>query len=150
MKKYFSATLVTILFGTIDAIAQNPATWTFSIKKIDTKNYEVRITGTLDGDWHTYSQYTPAGGPVPTRIDFIKNPLVTLIGKPKEVGKLEEHFEPLFGVMVKQFGSAVTFIQNVQLKTPVKTAISGNVYFMVCNDEECMPPQKQAFSITLN
>lgn len=150
MKKYLIVALITIIFGGLNVKAQNPVHWDFSAQKIDAKTFEIRLTATLEGDWHTYSQSTPDGGPVPTQIEFAKNPLVIFNGKVNEVGKLEEHFEPLFGVKVKQYSSKITFVQNVKLKAAAKTTINGSVTFMVCNDQECMPPQKQNFSITLN
>ena len=55
----------------------------------------------------------------------------------------------LIGVEVYQFSNKVDFVQVVKLKNAVKTTVSGSVEFMTCNDEECMPPKKQPFSIAL-
>lgn len=131
------------------AQVQNPVHWTFTAKKLNTTTYEIHLTGVIDAGWHTYSQTTPDGGPVPTAITFSANPLVTLVGKPAEVGKLDRHFEKLFGVDVKQFSGKVDFVQRVTLKKPVRTNISGTVDFMVCNDHECLPPSNQTFSVAL-
>lgn len=128
---------------------QNPVKWTFSAKKINATTYEVQMVANIGPGWHTYSQTTPEGGPVPTSISFTKNPLVTLDGPAKEVGKLEQHHEPLFGVDVKQFSGSVTFVQKVKLKTAIKTQVAGSIDFMVCNDKECLPPTSQAFTIAL-
>ena len=130
--------------------AQEPVSWTFTSKKTDDKTYEIRLNAVLNGDWHIYSQSTPDGGPIPTTVSFAKNPILTLDGGVKEVGKVESHFEPLFGVDVKQFSGKVAFVQTVKLKVTVKTKISGSISYMVCNDQECMPPTKQSFSIALN
>jgi thiol:disulfide interchange protein DsbD len=75
---------------------------------------------------------TPKGGPVPTEIKFKKNPLVSINGKIKEVGKLEKHHEPLFDVEVRQFSEKVDFIQILKLKGKAKTALMGTVMYMVC------------------
>src|SRR5436853_2564526 len=91
------------------AQVQNPVHWSYSVKKINTTTYEVHLTASIDGKWHMYSQTTPEGGPVPTSVTFTKNPLLTIDGKTKEVGKLEQKHEPLFGVDVKQFGGKVDF-----------------------------------------
>ncbi len=92
---------------------------------------------------------TPDGGPIPTSITFTKNPLVIVEGKAREVGKLEKHHEPLFGVDVKQFSNTVDFVQLVQLKAPVKTSMNVAVEFMVCNDKQCLPPSTKKFSVAL-
>ena len=149
MKKLIFCFGILLTGAVMSAEAQSPVSWSFSANKLDAKTYEVRLTATLNGDWHTYSQSTPDGGPVPTSISFSKNPLLDFDGKIVEVGKMEEHFEPLFGVNVKQYSSKVTFVQKVKLKTAVKTTLNGSVSFMVCNDEECMPPTKETFSVSL-
>ena len=128
---------------------QNPVKWSYSSKKIDATTYEVHLSATISGEWHLYSQTTPDGGPVATTITFAKNPLITIQGPAKEVGKLQQKHEPLFGVDVKQFGGKVDFVQIVKLKTPVKTNISGTIEFMVCDNTQCLPPSTQKFSIAL-
>lgn len=132
------------------AQVKNPVKWSFTSKKVSPSTYEVHLTATLDRGWHVYSQTTPDGGPVATVFSFSKNPLVALQGGVKEVGKLEQHHEELFGVDVKQFSNKVDFVQTITVKGKAKTALNGSVEFMVCNDHECLPPSSQTFSITLN
>ena len=128
---------------------QNPVHWTFTVQKLSATSYAIHLTATIDAHWHTYSQTTPDGGPVATAIQFTANPLVVLNGKPAELGKMDQHFEKLFGVEVKQYSSKVDFVQKVTLKRPVKTNLSGTINFMVCNDQECLPPSNQSFSLSL-
>lgn len=129
---------------------QKPVKWSYTAKKINPTTYEVHLTANIDGRWHIYSQTTPDGGPVPTSIKFNNNPLITFQGAAKEVGKLQQKHEPLFGVDVKQFGEKVDFVQTIKLKTPVKTNIAGSIEFMVCDDTQCLPPTTQKFSVALN
>lgn len=131
------------------AQVQNPVKWSYKLKKVNATTYEVHITATIDKGWHVYSQTTPDGGPVPTTIKFSKNPLITLVGAAKEVGKLEQRHEELFGVDVKQFSNSVNFIQTIKVKAVVKTAVTGSVEFMVCNDRECLPPTTNKFSLPI-
>lgn len=145
MKKLFIL-LCTVSFVSVCAAQiQNPLTWTFTAKKINVTTFEVHLNAVISGKWHLYSQTTPDGGPVPTTISFSKNPLVILQGKVKEVGKLQQKHEPLFGVDVKQFGGMVDFVQVVKLKSPVKTTVAGTIEFMVCDDTQCLPPATQKF-----
>ena len=150
MKKIFTLNLGLFLSILLSAQMQSPVDWTFSTKKINATTYEIYLTANLEPGWHVYSQSTPDGGPIPTTISFSKNPLVSLNGKAKELGKLEQRFEELFGVDVKQFSDKVSFVQTIQLKGKVKTLLNGNVEFMTCNDRECIPPTTQKFSIALN
>lgn len=132
-----------------DAQVRNPVKWTHSIKAKGSGKYEVRMSAVLEKGWHIYSQHTPDGGPIPTSVVFTKNPLITLVGSVKEVGKLENHYEKLFGVNVKQFSNEVTFVQELTVKGKVKTNISGTLEYMMCNDTECLPPASQRFSLAL-
>ncbi len=132
-----------------NAQVQNPVKWAYKLKKVNATTYEVHITATIDKGWHIYSQTTPDGGPVPTAIKFAKNPLLTLVGAAKEVGKLEQRHEELFGVDVKQFSNTVNFVQTVKVKAAVKTSVVGTVEFMVCNDTQCLPPTTNKFSLSI-
>ncbi|HEY0677847.1 MAG TPA: protein-disulfide reductase DsbD domain-containing protein [Chitinophagaceae bacterium] len=131
------------------AQVKDPVKWVYTAKKINPTTYEVQFTAEIEEDWHIYSQTTPDGGPVPTSISFSKNPLVKPSGGVKEVGKMEQHFEELFGVVVKQYSDKVSFVQIFNVKPGLKTAILASVEYMACNDHECMPPKKQSFSIQL-
>ena len=128
---------------------KQPAKWDFTAKKINATTYEIHLTANLEGGWHIYSQTTPDGGPVATKIKFTANPLITIEGAAKEVGKLEKKHEAIFDVDVKQFSNKVDFVQLVKLKGKVKTNITGSVDYMTCNDRECLPPTNQKFSIAI-
>jgi len=149
MKKIFLLGLATLMLSFAFGQIRNPVKWSFSAKKINASTYEVHITATLESGWHIYSQTTPDGGPVATTITFTKNPLLTLIGTSKELGKLEQKHEELFGVDVKQFSKTVDFVQTIKLKGKVKTSVTGGIEFMTCNDRECLPPKTEKFSIAL-
>ncbi len=149
MKRIITISFLLLFSNILFAQIQNPVEWTATSKKIADKTYEVHITATIDHGWHIYSQTTPDGGPIATSFTFTKNPLIMVEGKAKEVGKLEKHHEPLFGVDVKQFSNTVDFVQLVKLKAPVKTSMNVAVEFMVCNDKQCLPPTTKKLSVAL-
>lgn len=148
MRRYILLLLLSIPFLG-NAQVQNPIKWAYKLKKVNATTYEVQVSATIDKGWHIYSQTTPDGGPVPTTIKFAKNPLVTLVGASKEVGKLEQRHEKLFGVDVKQFSNSVSFVQTIKVKAAVKTSVIGTVEFMVCNDTQCLPPTTNKFSLPI-
>ena len=149
MKKILTLGLSLVILNLASAQVKDPIHWAFTAKKVNATTYEVHITANIESGWHLYSQTTPDGGPVPTSIEFVKNPLLTLDGPAKEVGKMEHMHDELFGVDVKQFSNKVDFIQIVKLKGKAKTSLNGSVEFMTCNDHECLPPKTQKFSIAL-
>ncbi|MFI5131348.1 MAG: protein-disulfide reductase DsbD domain-containing protein [Chitinophagales bacterium] len=148
MRKFLFILIFTAPFMGFSQV-QDPVKWTFSSKKVSVDVYEVHLTATMDRGWHTYSQATPDGGPAPTAIAFSKNPLLSLSGNVKEIGKLEEHHEPLFGVDVKQYSNKVDFVQSVKVKSNAKTVIKGSVEYMVCDATKCLPPKTVEFSISI-
>jgi thiol:disulfide interchange protein DsbD len=143
--------LLSLLTAFLIAEAQNaPCNWSFSAKEMGPDSYEIHCTAVVQVPWHIYSQFTPAGGPVPTKFVFTKNPLYKIGGAAKEEGKMITRHEEVFGVDVKYFEGDVDFVQMVKMKHGAKTNFTGSVSFMVCNDTECLPPKSLKFSIPLN
>ena len=149
MKKLVVLFSFFLIGSNLFAQMKSPVKWGLTAKKIKVNIYEVHITAEVEADWHIYSQFTPDGGPVATKFTFTKNPLLTLQGAVKEIGKLETHHEKLFGVDVKQFSKKVEFVQLVKVKAAVKTNLAGSIEFMVCNEKQCLPPTTKDFSISL-
>ena len=149
MRKLFAIAAV-ILTG-ITANAQlNPVTWSFSVKKIADKTYEVHMKATIQNNWHLYSQKQPEDAiAIPTAFTISPNPLFALDGKIKEVGKMEVMKDATLGVSANQYANTVDFVQKVKLKTNAKTNFSGNVEYQTCDDKKCLPPKKVNFSIEI-
>lgn len=127
----------------------SPVTWSSSVKKLADKTYEVTLVANIQSGWHMYSQSTPSGGPIPTKVTFTKNPLLTMEGAVKEKGKLEQKFEPLFGVDVKQYSNRVEFTQIVKTRAKVNTSLEAAVQYMVCDDEQCLPPATKKLTVAI-
>lgn len=128
---------------------ENPVEWEFSSNKKSDNTYEVALIATISKPWHIYSQFTPEGGPVPTKIKFLSNPLLKIEEKILENGKLESHHDQTFDVEVKYFSNQVAFVQTLKKRGSIKTNIRGNIEYMVCNDVMCLPPVKKPFDIKI-
>ena len=140
-----------MLLLSMQSFAQNnPVKWAFSAKKNTTGVYDITLAATVPAPWHIYSQSTPSGGPLPTKISFSQNPLVSVNGAVAEQGKTKTIHDKNFGVDVIYFNGNVNFVQTVKLKASVKTSIHGTVEYMVCNDNKCLPPVTIPFDIILN
>ncbi len=148
MKK-ISFVVIAVLFAfLINAQPKNPVNWKFESKKKSDGVYELIATATVEKPWHIYSQFT-GKGPIPTKFSFKTNPLVAFDGKVAEIGKLEKVSDPNFKSEVLYFSNSVQFVQTAKLKAKATTTVSGTVEYMVCNDEECLPPVKKLFDIKL-
>jgi len=108
------------------------------------------MTANVPSPWHIYSQSTPEGGPIPTSISYTKNPLLVMERDTAiESGRIITRHEDVFGVDVIYFDGKAEFVQTVKLKANAKTNLSGKINFMVCNDEQCLPPTDVPFSVAL-
>src|SRR5690606_12405737 len=59
-------------------------------------------------------------------------------------------FDPIFEMMIKKFQGQVQFYQDVKLSNPELKFIDSEVYFMVCDDEKCLPPDLLEFRFLFN
>ncbi len=146
----FFVTLAALLFTQL-LVAQNPVSWSFQAIKKGDQQYEVVMKATIQPGWHLYSQQQPDDAiAIPTSIQINNNPLVIREKTIREVGKMQKFTDKTLGVTAYQYANEVTFIQTVNLKVKVKTALTGEIEYQVCDDEKCLPPKKVPFTIALN
>lgn len=141
-----------LLLSTFMANAQfeSHLTWKSEVEKVSETEFKVKFICSLEDEWHTYSQFTKEGGPLPTQFRFEKNKDIELIGKVEELGKKKTKFDDLFGVDVTSFDGDVTFVQKVKIKKP-DAVLKGEFDGQVCKDEVgCMPFGPEKFSIAFN
>ena len=130
---------------------QNPVSWTFSSKKLSNGNYEIHMTATIQNGWHLFSQAQPEDAiAIPTSFAITSNPLIELVGKIKEEGKLEKFHDKELDLSANQYSQKVNFVQTVKLKGKVKTNFTGSVEYQTCDDKKCLPPKTVNFKIALN
>ena len=147
MKRILAVLIIALTTVTVNA-QLNPVSWTFSAKKITDKTYEVHLTATMQSGWHLYSQTQPEDAiAIPTGIKINNNPLLSLEGKIKEVGKMEKFHDAKLQVSANQYAQKVDFVQVIKLKANAKTNLTGNVEFQTCDDKKCLPPKTVNFSI---
>ena len=132
------------------AMAQNPVSWTFTSKKTGDKEYELRMTATIQPGWHLYSQSQPDDAIAqPTTFNFNSNPLLNFEGKVKELGKLEKYKDEKLDISANQYSNKVDFVQKVKIKGKAKTNVTGKLEYQTCDDKKCLPPKTVPFSIAL-
>lgn len=121
--------------------------WSFSSKKISAKAWEITMIATINGNYHMYAQKAGAEGPVSTNFTFGPNPLLVLKGGVKESGNLIRKFEKAWEGDVNYFEKKAVFTQLIETKGKAKTSLNGTVTFMVCNDNQCLPPSDISFKV---
>jgi thiol:disulfide interchange protein DsbD len=147
MKKIIS--LFFILLSVV-ASAQifTPVEWEFSQKQLSDTEIELQFKATIDDGWHLYSQHITDDGPVPTEFTFITEGGYELIDGVTEGEPIEE-FDPNFDMVLKYFGHEAIFIQKIKVTAAEDFSLDGNVYFMVCDEAQCLPPEEVEFSFEI-
>lgn len=124
-----------------------PVKWTAKIEKKSETNFVLIFDGSIEKDWHLYSQFTPDGGPLALEISF-KNQKenYTLVGKAKE-GKTRTAFNDVFGVNETFFENKAHIEQEIKLVNPNLKSVEVEFDFQVCK-EVCINLNKK-FTIAL-
>jgi thiol:disulfide interchange protein DsbD len=149
MKKFVFSMLFVLAAFLINA-QLNPVSWTFTSKKIADKTYEIHMKATMQSGWHLYSQTQPEDAiAIPTTFTVNNNPLLTLNGKIKEVGKMEKFHDAKLDISANQYANAVDFVQVIKLKSNAKTNLSGSVEYQTCDNSKCLPPKTVNFSVAI-
>ncbi|WP_428231792.1 cytochrome c biogenesis protein CcdA [Flavobacterium sp.] len=124
-----------------------PVKWTSKIEKKSGNNAVLIFDGTIEKDWHMYSQFTPDGGPLALEIAF-KNQKgnYNLVGKAKE-GKTRTAFNDVFGVNETFFEGKAHIEQEITIINPNLKTVDVEFDFQVCK-EVCINSNKK-FSIAI-
>ena len=144
--------LLALLFALASVVVSaqifNPVEWEFSQKQLSENEIELRFKANIEDHWHLYSQNIEQDGPVPTEFTFTTKGGYELIGGVTE-GKPIEEFDPNFDMVLKYFGKEAVFTQKIKVISSKDFKIEGNVYFMVCDEKQCLPPEEVKFSFDI-
>ena len=123
-----------------------PVKWSFSLERTGENEYNFIAEAAIEKDWHVYATQLPSeDGPVKTSFYFET-------GKELVSGKLQEspyetHHDEMFGMEVSYHEGTATFKQAFK-PTKFPAQFGGELEFMVCNSERCLPPEFVPFSVT--
>ena len=146
MKKLFSILLLVFATLAVQAQIHQPVKWKIKLEDSKTAEKEIVFTATIEKGWHLYDMNLPEGGPVSTSFTFETLQGAELIGQPVSNIKPTVVYDEQFAMDLRWFPGAETFTQKVKILDPKKFKIEGEVEFMVCNDETCLPPDRESFA----
>jgi cytochrome c biogenesis protein CcdA/thioredoxin-related protein len=141
--------LFTLMSVVVSAQIFNPVEWEFTQKQLSDTEIELQFKASIEDHWHLYSQHIEDDGPVPTEFTFTTTDGFELVGNMQEGEPLEE-FDPNFDMILKYFGNEAIFTQKVKVISATDFKLDGNVYFMVCDEVQCLPPEEVEFSFDIN
>ena len=147
MKKLISSIMLALIALVAQAQILTPVKWKI---KLDDKGgapeKEIVFTATADKGWHLYDMNLPEGGHVSTSFTFETLNGAELIGQPVPSVKPTTVYDEQFAMNLRWYPGTVSFIQKLKVTDPAKFKVEGEVEFMACNDETCLPPDQIPFS----
>lgn len=146
MNKLLNILSLVFITLTIQAQIYHPVKWKINLEDTPSAEKEIVFTATIDKGWHLYDTNLPDGGPVSTSFTFETLQGVELSGQPTANIKPTVVYDEQFKMNLRWFADAVTFSQKVKIANPKKFKIEGEVEFMACNDETCLPPERESFA----
>ncbi len=117
-----------------------PVSWQTTWHELSDTTGELLLKATIQDKWHIYSQLQSADGPIPTSFVFTENPSCVFIDKVKEPLP-EKAYSEVFQTEVLSFSKEVVFTQKIKRLDKKSFTIKGELEFMSCNDNMCLPPK---------
>ncbi len=137
------AWMTTLLTGQIF----EPVSWSHELKITGKTSGEIIHKASIEGKWHMYSMDIPEGGPRPTRFVYETLQDVELDGNVISKSGLTKVFDKNFNMNLSWYSKEAIFVQKVKFKDAAQVKIEGYVEFMACDDEQCLPPEQDEFSL---
>jgi thiol:disulfide interchange protein DsbD len=140
-----------VAWSSMSLVAQihNPVKWKFSVKQVSSDTYEVRADASIEKGWHLYSAYLPENGPIPTTLSLAPSDGFELVGKVVENPKPGIHYDSSFDMNLGYFELKAALTQVIKVKKHGSIEVKGEVEFMVCDDEQCLPPTTEEFNLNI-
>ncbi|UAB80465.1 thioredoxin family protein [Marixanthomonas sp. SCSIO 43207] len=153
MKKLLILLIAIISFGnTLTAQVLDPVSWQVTVEQEQGDVYNILMTATIDEGWHLYSQKQfgeEFEGPIPTEFSYNNSPeTFTLEGETQEPD-IDPIHDPVFDLDVIFFEDKATFIQPIKVSNPDGLKVTVEIYYSVCDDEKCLPPDTKTFEVDL-
>lgn len=147
MKKLISSIMLALIALVAQAQILTPVKWKIKLDdKGSAPEKEIVFTATADKGWHLYDMNLPEGGPVSTSFTFETLNGAELIGQPVPSVKPTTVYDEQFAMNLRWYPGTVSFTQKLKVTDPAKFKAEGEVEFMACNDETCLPPDQIPFS----
>lgn len=127
----------------LSVYAQENIEWSFGAKD----DY-VFVKAEIASGWYIYSTELDENiGPVPTEVVFEPGDNYELLGF-IEGTQPKEKKDKAFGVVIPIHEEQVVFKQKIKLNKP-NVRVKGNVLYMMCNAEGCLPPEYFTFNVEI-
>ena len=148
MKKLIATLWLACLVCFVQAQILTPVTWKIHLDDTGASEKSIVFTATADKGWHLYDMNLPEGGPISTSFTFETLTGAELIGSPTASVAPTTVYDEQFAMNLRWYPGTVSFTQKFKVTDAAKFKMEGQIEFMACNDETCLPPDQIDFSYT--
>lgn len=140
MKRLTLTLVMAMMALAIHAQMMDPVHFTTELKTHDgSADAEIVFSATIDPGWHIYSTGLGQAGPVEASFNVVRMEGVETVGRLTPKGNEIKKFDEMFGMELKYFERAATFVQKVRF-TKATYDLECYLEYGACNDQNCLPP----------
>lgn len=144
--RYSIIPLLLFIFGTAYAQIIEPAKWDIRIEQLSDSEAQIVASMKIERDWHVYSHdVNPEVGPYPLQIDWAEMSGIEPVGSLESDTKPHTEYDSMFGANLSWWTGSATVRQKLKI-TAGNYSVQGKIIYSACNNENCIPPTKVAFS----
>lgn len=144
----FFIAIAALLNQSLNAQIVQPVQWSSQLQMTsDTEGY-VEFNAAISKGWHMYALQLPEGGPRPTSFVFSEVSGVEFTDEITPSRAPIEKVDMIFHLRLGWWDADVSFRRNFKLTDTSGCKIEGYVEYQGCNDQSCIPPTKEPFSLT--
>lgn len=121
------------VFG--DAPKYDPVQWSGEVEKVSNSEYILHYDAIIEKDWHVYSQFTPAGGPIPFRFEWVHTKDADYLpeGAAAE-SPIEKKYSDIFEVDEWFWVDTARISQKIRLKNQNVPLIKSIIKYQTCKE----------------
>ena len=154
MKKLIEIITIVIfsiaLHSNVSAQIFDPVQWRMEYELISETEGNIIVWAEIEENWHIYSIKT-SSPPIPTSFAFNDSiPAYKLEGEIEEIGNVIESYDKIFEKQVGYYDREIAFKQKIKTLSSEPFSIDFYIEFQACDQEKCLPPQKERFSQPMN
>lgn len=144
----FFIAIAALLNQSLNAQIVQPVQWSSQLQMTsDTEGY-VEFNAVISKGWHMYALQLPEGGPRPTSFVFSDVSGVEFTDEITPSRAPIEKVDMIFHLRLGWWDADVSFRRNFKLTDTSGCKIEGYVEYQGCNDQSCIPPTKEPFSLS--
>lgn len=144
----FFIAIAALFNQSLNAQIVQPVQWSSQLQMTsDTEGY-VEFNASISKGWHMYALQLPEGGPRPTSFVFSDVSGVEFTDEITPSRAPIEKVDMIFHLRLGWWDADVSFRRNFKLTDTSGCKIEGYVEYQGCNDQSCIPPTKEPFSLS--